>query len=184
MSWHELSYNVILILKRYVTPSFLSSMMPNSNIHGENRDSPNLTLFHLKHKYFKNSFFPFAIVDTILKIVLNLYVAKKMVLKQLISSFDTSLALMFKGKPSSTKSLVSTTRFWQKIKTALFILLLVKPKCRSPRLSVTLVMGTALSKKRFNASCFYARARKPKTKDYEIKIVNRNSKSVRIANSK
>ena len=38
----------------------------------------------------------------ILKIVLNLYVTVEMVLKQLISSFDTSLALMFKDKPSST----------------------------------------------------------------------------------
>ena len=27
------------------------------------RDSPNLTLSHLRHKYFKNSFFPFAIVE-------------------------------------------------------------------------------------------------------------------------
>ena len=159
-----------------------SHIMPNSNIHRENRND--LTLFHLKHKYFKNSFFPFAIVDMILKIVLNLCVTVKMVLKQLISSLDTSLALMFQGKPSSTKSLVSTTRFWQKIKTALFILLLVKPKCRFSWLSVTLVMGIVLSKKRFNASCFYARARKSKTKDYEIKIINRNSKIVRIANSK
>ena len=50
-------------IRRYETPSFLSSMMPNSNIHRENRDSPNLTLFHLRHKYFKNSFFPFAIVE-------------------------------------------------------------------------------------------------------------------------
>ena len=63
MSCHELPYNVILILKRYETPSFLSSMMPNSNIHRENRDSPNLTLFHLKLYFIlKNSFFPFAIV--------------------------------------------------------------------------------------------------------------------------
>ena len=61
MSWHELPYNVI-ITKRYETP-FLSSMMPNSNIHRKNRDSPNLTLFHLRRKYFKNSFFPFAIVE-------------------------------------------------------------------------------------------------------------------------
>ena len=64
----------------------------------------------------------------ILKIVLNLYVTVEMVLKQLIISFDTSLALMFKDNP-----------------LALFILLLVKPKCRFPLLSVTSVMGIVLS---------------------------------------
>ena len=56
-------YNVIIVLKKYKTPSFRSSMMPKSNIHQENRDLPNLTLFCLRHKYFKNSFFSFAIVE-------------------------------------------------------------------------------------------------------------------------
>lgn len=37
--------------------------MPNSNIHREDRDSANLTLSHLKHEYFKNSSFAFAIVE-------------------------------------------------------------------------------------------------------------------------
>ena len=63
MSCYELPYNVIIMLKRYGAPSFLFSMMPNSNIHRKNRDSPNLTLLYLRHKYFKNSFFPFAIAE-------------------------------------------------------------------------------------------------------------------------
>ena len=138
----------------------------------------------------------------VLTIVLNLYVTVEMVLKQLISSFDTSLALVFKGKPSSTKSPVSTTRFSQKIKTALFILLLVKAKCRFPWLSLISVMRyhietsprpinqsietsprsiNGLLPERVNESCFYARTKKSKAK--EIKIVKRNSKITRIANS-
>ena len=60
MSCHELPCNIILILTRYETPSFLSSMMPNSHIHRENRGSPNLTLFHLS---ILKTFFPFAIVE-------------------------------------------------------------------------------------------------------------------------
>ena len=89
----------------------------------------------------------------ILKIVLNLYVTVEMVLKQLIISFDTSLALMFKDNT-----------------LALFILLLVKPKCRFPLLSVTSVMVIVLSKKRFNASCFYARTKMPKQKIMKSKL--------------
>ena len=38
-------------------------IMPNSNIHLKNRDSLDLTLFHLRHKYFKSSSFPYAIVE-------------------------------------------------------------------------------------------------------------------------
>ena len=95
----------------------------------------------------------------ILKIVLNLYLTVEKVLKQLISSFDTALAWMLKGKPSSTKSLVSTMRFWQKVKTALFILSLVKPRCRFSWLGVT-----SLPRERFNISCFYARTKKKHSK--------------------
>ena len=75
ISGHPVPYNIILILKRYKTPFFLSTKIWNSNIHQENRDSPNLTLFHLKQKYCKNFFVPFAIADIILKIVLNLHVS-------------------------------------------------------------------------------------------------------------
>ena len=63
MSRHEHPCNVIIMLKGYDTSSFLFSMMPNSNIHRENRDSLKLTLFHLKHQYFKNSFFPYETVE-------------------------------------------------------------------------------------------------------------------------
>ena len=52
-------------------------------------------------------------LDMISKIVMNLYATVEIVLKKLISSFNTSLVLMFKGKPSSTKSPVWTR---QKIK--------------------------------------------------------------------
>ena len=45
-------------------------------------------------------------------------------------------------------------------------------------------MSIVLSRERFNAFCFYARAKKSKAKDYEMKTVNRNSKTARIANSK
>ena len=62
MSLHDHPYNVIITLKRFETPLFLSSMMPNSNTHREKRDSPDLSFFHFRHKYLKNSFFLHAIV--------------------------------------------------------------------------------------------------------------------------
>ena len=49
-------------------------------------------------------------LDSISEIVLTPYVTVEMVLKQLIRSFSTALTLMFKGKPSLTKSPVSKTR--------------------------------------------------------------------------
>ena len=49
-------------------------------------------------------------LDSISEIVLTAYVTVEMVLKQLIRSFSTALTLMFKGKPSLTKSPVSKTR--------------------------------------------------------------------------
>ena len=61
MSRHDHPYNVVITLKRYKTPSFLSSMMPHSDTHREKRDLPDLTFFHFRHEHLKNSFFPQAI---------------------------------------------------------------------------------------------------------------------------
>ena len=60
--------------------------------------------------------------------MLNPYVTVEMVLKLLTSSLFTWLTLIFQGKPHSIKSEISAMRFWKKIKTVLFILLLAKPK--------------------------------------------------------
>ena len=60
----------------------------------------NLNRLSIGFSYLKNEF-GHNIEDCI--VVLNLYVTVERVLKQLISSFDTTLALMFKGKHSSTK---------------------------------------------------------------------------------
>ena len=49
-------------------------------------------------------------LDSISEIVLTPYVTVEIVLNQLIRSFSTALTLMFKGKPSLTKSPVSKTR--------------------------------------------------------------------------
>ena len=54
--------------------------------------------------------------------------------------------------------------FLQKIKTALFTLLVAKPNQRFPKRSVTLVMGIALSTETFNTSCFCARTNKMRNK--------------------
>ena len=51
----------------------------------------NLNQLSIGFSYLKNK------LDMILKIVLNLYVTVERVQKQLISSFDIALAVMFKG---------------------------------------------------------------------------------------
>ena len=53
----------------------------------------------------------------------------------------------------------------QKIKTALFTLLLAKPNWRFPKQGVTSVMGIVLSAERFNTSCLCARSNKIRKKN-------------------